>query len=159
MAQAPDFTPDDHMNPVYCIQCRVHIPLSVSQQNGRLCPDCVQVNHQAQAAADQQRQAAHAQQAAAHQAAQQISAIAIAQAKTLIPLIVVGAILVLLVSGGALWLYHVKIVKPMDAEIARSRMEIRETQDRLQKVAAGLEELTRVVNHNAETANYNNRLR
>lgn len=35
------FTPDDHMNPVYCIGCRVHTPRAVSNANRGLCTTCI----------------------------------------------------------------------------------------------------------------------
>lgn len=34
------FTQDDQMNPVYCVQCRAHIPIAVSNANRGLCAIC-----------------------------------------------------------------------------------------------------------------------
>ena len=55
------FTPDDQMQPVYCVDCHAHIPRAVAQQHNGRCPNCnVQrlAVHQA-AVAQQQAQAAY----------------------------------------------------------------------------------------------------
>ncbi len=58
------FTQDDQMNPVYCTQCRVHIPRVVSNQGRGLCPVCIANNVAiSQAQAQQTAQAHQFQQA------------------------------------------------------------------------------------------------
>lgn len=47
MAQNYVFTQDDQMNPVYCIGCRAHIPIALSNRNGGLCDACLQQRAQA----------------------------------------------------------------------------------------------------------------
>ena len=46
MAQEPptyQFSPDDAMFPVYCTQCRAHVPVAISNAGHGLCPVCTQV--------------------------------------------------------------------------------------------------------------------
>lgn len=47
---AYSFTQDDRMNPVFCIGCRQHIPVAVSNAGRGLCPDCLGRLQQAQPA-------------------------------------------------------------------------------------------------------------
>lgn len=61
---AYNFTQDDNLNPLYCIQCRTHIPRAVSNAGRGLCPLCIAKNQQAsanQALAQQAQQAANQQ--------------------------------------------------------------------------------------------------
>jgi hypothetical protein len=62
------FTVDDQINPVYCINCRTHIPRSVSNSGRGLCPSCIQSQRvqQAQQAAANQAALVNQQQAAAN---------------------------------------------------------------------------------------------
>jgi hypothetical protein len=43
MAQNPDYSysPDDLMQPVYCIVCRQHIPKDISNAGKGVCPECI----------------------------------------------------------------------------------------------------------------------
>lgn len=61
------FTPDDQIYPVYCTQCRAHIPRAVSNAGHGLCPSCIQANQAAAVASAAQAQAAQAAQAQAQQ--------------------------------------------------------------------------------------------
>ncbi len=36
------FSPDDTMNPVFCLQCRKQIPRSESEKQGGFCPECTE---------------------------------------------------------------------------------------------------------------------
>jgi hypothetical protein len=40
------YTDEDHMNPVFCISCRAHIPTALSNTNRGLCLECGQPAHQ-----------------------------------------------------------------------------------------------------------------
>jgi hypothetical protein len=45
MAQNPNYSysPDDLLQPVYCIVCRQHIPKDISNAGKGICPDCVEI--------------------------------------------------------------------------------------------------------------------
>ncbi len=70
----PDFTfsPDDLMNPIYCRNCRVHIPAKVSTSGGGYCPDCNIARHHAQVAAQQAQIAVQQQKAMLSQQSAQL---------------------------------------------------------------------------------------
>ncbi len=43
MQPAYQFTDDDRFYPIYCTQCKAHIPKAVSNSGGGICPPCHQV--------------------------------------------------------------------------------------------------------------------
>ena len=47
------YSDDDKINPIYCTQCRIHIPRNLSAYANGLCPDCVQKLQAAQQAQPQ----------------------------------------------------------------------------------------------------------
>ncbi len=108
------FTPDDMMHPVYCKQCRTHIPLVILTQGNGICPDCIQADQQAQTAAFQQQQVIQAQRVAAMQAAQQRRADFL---KIFAPNIVTVCLFAILIFCGVA--YHNKVVTEMQQKIAK----------------------------------------
>jgi hypothetical protein len=114
------FSPDDMMNPVYCRQCRTHIPLAVSAQGNGLCPDCVQANQQAQTIAFQQQQSAQAQRAAAQQRATPMQA----KADSLLPSFAAASLAIIGAFVGVLMYYHNTVVIPLKQELAQTRSEL-----------------------------------
>lgn len=60
------FSPDDQMNPVYCVRCRAHVPRAVSNANGGVCSQCYALA----TTLAQQQIAAHQQLAVQRQQAQ-----------------------------------------------------------------------------------------
>ena len=145
------FTPDDMMNPVYCKQCRTHIPALISSQYYGMCPDCSQAYQQSQALALQQQQAAQAQQAAAQQAAHQQAVAAKATKRGMLPYFLIASLVTIISNACMLLMYHGFVIKPLKDDLAKTQAELVATQN-------AVTELTRVVNFNADTANRNNHL-
>ena len=57
------FSPDDMMNPIYCRECRTHIPRDVSTEGSGLCLACFSKREQANVSRDAQRASNVTQQA------------------------------------------------------------------------------------------------
>lgn len=71
MSQSPiyNFSQDDVLFPIYCTQCRSHIPRDISDLGKGLCPDCISANVVAMQALALAKQQAQQQRQAQQQAA------------------------------------------------------------------------------------------
>jgi hypothetical protein len=72
MSNSYVFLDEDEFNPIYCVECRLHIPRAYSDANRGLCADCLEAQEKAAANALAQKQAALNQQAAQDAQRQQL---------------------------------------------------------------------------------------
>lgn len=151
------FAPVDNINPVYCRQCHIHIPILISSQNNGLCLGCVQLNQQPPPTNN--------------------TPFVVHQSRNIIPLFITSVLFSVILVVGSLILYHYKVVRPLQAELitaqtdlAQTRQVLSTTQANLINVAratdqalneakSSIESVAGTVSHNAEVQNRNNMLR
>ena len=157
------FSPDDAMNPVYCRECRVHIPDDISVQGKGVCPDCIATKHQAQ----------FARQAKATPSSSQQASVPVSIPDSPSPVRAPGSIvLTIALLCVALLGYHFCIVTPLEHRLTVAQNQLADAQQKLNTAQKQIllvqgkvehtenhvDSLTDTVNHNAEVANYNARL-